>query len=298
MWVVFGLFSAFFLGIYDILRKVSLKDNAVIPVLFLASSTGGVIFIPFVVSSSLGVLHPDNFFFIPPATLQMHLLFFTKSVLVGSSWFFAYFAISRLPLTIVVPIRSTGPMWTLVGALLIYHERFTFWQWVGIVIVLTFFYVFSLTGKKEGINFFRNKWIFAVIAATLLGAASSLFDKYLVGHYNRMAMQAWFSIYMIPVFLPFLLLIWYPKRRTYTPFRWSPYIHLVGVVLILSDFLYFYALSDTHSLIALLSVLRRSSVIISFAAGALLFHDRNVRRKSVVLAGILIGILFIVFGTV
>jgi bacterial/archaeal transporter family protein len=297
MWVISGLFSALFLGIYDILRKISLKDNAVIPVLFLASATGGILFIPPVVLSLAGILHPGNFLYIPPATTEMHLFFFLKSVLVGTSWFLAYFAISRLPLTIVIPIRATGPTWTLLGALFIYQERFTVIQWAGILIVLTFFYIFSLAGRKEGFHFSGNKWILAIIAATLLGSASSLFDKFLVGRYDRMAMQAWFSIYMIPVFLPFLLFIWYPKRKSYTTFRWSPYIHLIGIVLTLSDFHYFFALSDKGSLIALLSVLRRSSVVISFAAGAFIFHDRNIKRKSIALAGILIGIVLIVLGT-
>ena len=298
MWIVFGLFSALFLGIYDILRKVSLKDNAVIPVLFLASASGGLFFVPLVILSSLGILHPGDFIYIPSATAKMHMYFFLKSVLVGSSWFFAYFAISRLPLTIVVPIRSTGPVWTLFGALAIYHEKFTPLQWTGILTVLVFFYKFSLAGRREGIDFTRNRWVLAILAATILGSASSLFDKFLVGQYNRMAMQAWFSIYMIPVFLPFLVFFWYPKRKLYKPFRWSPYIHLIGIVLIITDFLYFYALSSPGALIAVLAVLRRSSVVISFVAGALLFRDRNLKRKSIALAGILLGILFMVLGTV
>lgn len=297
MWIVTGLISALFLGIYDILRKISLKDNAVIPVLFLASATGGLLFVPPVVMSLTGTLSPGDFLFIPPVTAKMHLFFFLKSVLVGTSWFLAYFAISRLPLTIVIPIRATGPTWTLLGALFIYQERFSSIQWVGIIIVLVFFYMFSLTGKEEGIRFSHNKWVLAIIAATLLGSASSLFDKFLVGHYNRMAMQAWFSIYMIPVFLPFFLFIWYPKRHSYNAFHWSPYIHLIGIVLVLSDFLYFYALSLPGSLIALLAVLRRSSVIVSFVAGAIIFHDHNIKRKTLTLIGILLGIVMIVLGT-
>jgi len=125
MWVFYGLFSAIFLGFYDAIRKKVLNNNPVIPVLFLASLTGALIFLPFIIVSYTGVIHQGAFLYIPPGSPKEHLLTLYKSMLVGSSWFLAYNALSRLPLTIVVPIRSTGPMWTLIGAMLIYTERFT-----------------------------------------------------------------------------------------------------------------------------------------------------------------------------
>ena len=297
MWVFFGLISALFLGAYDAVRKKVLKDNAVFPVLFLASATGGVFFVPFIVSSALGGLNTDSLFYVPAGPVNLHILAFLKSILVGSSWFLAYNAISRLPLTIVIPIRSTGPMWTLIGALLVFGERFSGLQWTGIAVVLIFFYYFTLAGRHEGISFFRNKWIFAAIGATLLGALSSMYDKYLFTHYNRMFIQAWYSVYMIPVMLPVLLFAWYPNRKKRNKFTWSIYIHVIGMVLVVSDFLYFYGLSLTGALIAVMSILRRSSVIISFAAGALFFGEGNLKRKGLALLGILLGVALIVLGT-
>jgi transporter family protein len=297
MWVLFGLFSAFFLGFYDAVRKKVLNDNAVFPVLFLACTTGGILFLPAILLSGSGVFNPGSLFYVPGGSGQMHILAVIKSVIVGSSWFLAYNAISRLPLTIVIPIRSTGPMWTLMGALIVFHERFTPVQWSGILMVLIFFYYFTLAGRHEGISFFRNKWIFAAIGATFLGALSSMFDKYLFSNYDRMFMQAWYSIYMIPVLFPALMLIWYPRRKKGTVFSWSIYIHLIGVILIISDFLYFYGLSQEGSLIAVLSILRRSSVIISFAAGAIFFGESNLKRKGLALTGIMVGIALILLGT-
>jgi bacterial/archaeal transporter family protein len=297
MWVILGLFSALFLGFYDIVRKKVLKDNAIIPVLFLASSTCGLLFVPFVIMSHFGLINAGADLYIPPVTPTMHALFFLKSAVVGLSWFFGYYALSNLPITIVTPINSTGPMWTLIGALFIFGERFTAFQWIGIIVVLFFFYIFSLAGKHEGIVFSKNKWIYAVIAGTLLGAVSSLYDKYLFRHYDRMAVQAWYSIYFVPVFLPFVLLIWYPKRKSTSPFRWSRLIPVIGLALVMSDFLYFYALSEKDSLIAILAVVRRSSVIVSFTAGAIFFSEQNLKRKSIALAGILAGVISIIFGS-
>jgi bacterial/archaeal transporter family protein len=297
MWVFLGLISCFFLGFYDISKKVSLKDNAVFPVLFFASATGGLLFVPFILLSHFEVLTANSYFYVPSVSWQTHLLFLTKSLLVGTSWFFAYTALKNLPLTIVTPIRATGPIWTLFGAMIIFQEHYNFWQWAGIVTVLGFFYFFAMAGNREGISFKSNKWIFAIIFATFLGSISTLYDKFLIGNYDRMAVQAWFSIYMAPVFLPFLLFVWYPKRKESKPFRLRLSIPLIGILLSVADFAYFAALNDEDALITILSVLRRASVIISFLAGAVIFKEVNIKRKAIALAGILSGVLMIVLST-
>lgn len=297
MWIFLGLISALFLGLYDITRKIVLDKNTVIPVLFLASSTCGFIFLPFVILSRFGVINPSDTLYIPGATIEMHLFFLLKSVIVGSSWFLAYFAIRNLPLTVVTPINSTRPAWVVLGAFFIFGERFTGIQLAGIIIVLFFFYIFSLAGKKEGILFSKNKWVFAVIGATMLGAVSSLYDKFLFTHYDRIVAQAWYSIYLIPVLLPILVFAWYPNRKNYPSFRWSWLIPVIGILLVMSDFVYFYALSIEGSMVSILSVLRRSSVIVSFAAGAVIFEEKNLKRKALTLAGILAGVGLIILGT-
>lgn len=297
MWIVLALTSSIFLASYDLIRKLSLKDNAVIPVLFLGSSSAGVLFLFILLFSRLELVSPDSLLYVPQISARQHLLFFLKSILVGSSWFLAYFALKHLPITIVIPIRSTGPFWTIIGALLIYNERFTLFQWIGIIMVLIFFYIFSLVGRKEGISFLKNKWIFAVIGGTILGATSAMYDKYLLLHYDRMALQTWFSIYMIPVLAPFMFFAWLPNRGKITPFRWKWLIPLIGIALTIADFLYFYALSYEDSLIGVVSILRRSSVVFSFVFGAIIFREINMKRKAFVLIGILAGLLMIVLGS-
>lgn len=298
MWVFLGLISALFLGLYDITRKTALNGNTVIPVLFLASSTCGIIFLPFVILSRFGLIETSSSLYVPVSTLSMHLLFLLKSVIVGGSWFLGYFAIRNLPLTVVTPINSTRPAWIVLGAFFIFGERFTTLQFTGIIVVLFFFYIFSLAGKKEGIVFSKNKWVFAIVGATILGAISSLYDKYLFTHYNRMAAQAWYSIYFIPVLLPVLLFAWYPNRKNYSPFRWTWLIPVIGITLVISDFVYFYALSMDGSMVSILSVLRRSSVVVSFTAGALFFGENNIKYKAMALIGILTGVTLIVFETI
>lgn len=291
--------SSFLLGIYDLLKKGSLKNNNFLPVLFLATSTGAVIFLVITGLSRTGAIGTDNIVYVPEITPREHLLYFIKAMLVASSWFFAYMALSNLPITIVVPIRSTGPVWTVAGAILFFGEQYNMLQWSGIVLAIFSTYLFALAGRKEGINFYKNKWILAIFVATILGSASSLYDKKLLSDFgcHRMAVQAWFSIYMVVVLLPFIVILWLPKRKTSIPFQWRWTIPAIGIVLSLADFLYFYALSNPDALIGIVSVFRRGSVLFSFSAGAIIFKEGNIRSKALALAGILIGGLLLVLGS-
>lgn len=298
MWVILGLISSFFLGMYDVSKKWSLNNNAVIPVLFFATVSGMMLFVPFLFLSSFAPNFSEAYnWFIPSQTPTAHLLYFLKAIIVGTSWILAYFALKNLPITIVSPIRASSPLWTLIGAVLIFNEQFTLTQWAGIIITLTSYYVFALVGKKEGIHFRSNKWIYMIVLATIIGAGSSLYDKYLIAHYDRLAVQAWFSVYLVVFYLPILLFLWYPARKKNTPFQWRYSIILIGLFLIIADYAYFYALSYSDSLIGVLASLRRGSVVISFFVGAMIFKDKNVSSKKYVLAGILIGVLLIYWGS-
>jgi transporter family protein len=298
MWILLGLVSSIFLGIYDISKKWSLNNNAVIPVLFFATLSGAVIFTPLLITSLMAPELSDNFpWYIPSQDNTAHMHFVLKAIIVGSSWIMAYFALKNLPITIVTPIRASSPIWTLAGAVIIFDEQFTLLQWVGIAITLVFYYLFALAGRKEGIDFKSNQCIFLIIAATVVGAISSLYDKFLLARYDRLAVQAWFSIYLVVFYLPIMMLLWYPRRKKTTPFKWKNSIILIGIFLIIADFAYFYALSYSDSLVGIIAALRRSSVVVSFLIGAMIFRDKNVRAKWYILLGILAGVLLIYWGS-
>jgi len=296
IWVILGMVSAVLLGVYDIFKKFSLRNNAVLPVLFFSTLTSSLIFLPVLLISHY---HPElsgNFWCIKPQNLNAHLHFFLKSVIVGSSWVFIYFAIKNLPITIASPIRSSGPLWTLLGAILIFGEKMNTLQWSGVLVTMFFYYLFSLSGKKEGISFRSNKWVLFMTLGTIIGSLSSLYDKYLVAHFDRMAMQCWFSIYMVPITASLLLFVWMPNRKKYVPFQWRNTIIFIGATLTIADFAYFRALSYPGSLIAIISTVRRSSVIVSFSLGAIMLKEKNIKYKALALFGILLGIGLIIIG--
>lgn len=304
MWLIWAFASAALLGFYDVFKKKSLKDNAVIPVLFLNTLVCSLIFLPFIVFSACGWLEAGSMFHVPQAGWEAQKYILLKSCIVLFSWIFGYFGMKHLPLTIVGPINATRPVMVLVGALLVFGERLNAYQWVGVALAVLSFFMLSRSGKKEGIDFKHDRWIYFVVLASLLGAVSGLYDKYLMASpenggvgLDRMVVQSYYNLYQCGMMAVMLLLLWWPRRKQTTPFRWDWCIILISVFLSAADFVYFYALSLDGAMISIVSMVRRGSVVVSFLFGAMVFREKNLRSKVVDLALVLLGMVFLYLGS-
>ena len=304
MWLFLAFLSAFLLGFYDVFKKKSLSKNAVIPVLLLNTLISSLLFLPFIILSSNGVISDGALFHVSSYGWEGHKYILLKSVIVLSSWIFGYFGIKHLPITIVGPINATRPVMVLIGALLLFGERLNLWQWAGVLLAVASFFLLSRSGRKEGIDFKHDRWIYMIVGAAVLGALSGLYDKYLMAPVSeggvgldRMMVQSWYNIYQCFMMLAMLLLLWWPKRKHTTPFRWDWAIIGISLFLSTADFLYFYSLSLPSAMISIVSMIRRGSVVVSFVCGALFFHEKNLRAKAVDLALVLLGMLCLYIGS-
>jgi transporter family protein len=298
MWLLLAFLSATLLGFYDAFKKQSLKNNAVLPVLFLNTIFSSLIFLPFIMLSRFVPECLDGTIVnVPSAGWEEHKYIIIKSFIVLSSWIFGYFGMKHLPLTIVCPINATRPVMVLVGALILFGERLNTYQWIGVILAILSFFMLSRSGKKEGIDFKRNKWIFFVVMAAIMGAVSGLYDKYLMGRLNPMLVQSWYNIYQVFIMCPIILLLWMPKRKESTPFRWTWTIIFISIFLSAADFAYFYALSYDDSMISIVSMVRRGSVLVSFTFGALFFKEKNLKSKAIDLLLVLMGMFFLYLGS-
>lgn len=294
-WIFASLVAALFLGIYELCTKHAVRANAVVPVLFLstvcAASVWGCLMV-------VGALRPGLLpasLVVAPLDASGHLRLALKSVIVASSWMFTYFAMKQLPVSITSPIRATGPIWTLAGALVLLSERPNLLEWLGIMTTLASFVWLSVAGRGEGIRFHKNRWIGYMVCGTLVGAVSSLYDKYLLSRvgFSVPTVQAWFSVYLAALFLP-LAIGW--KRRWWqrNEFHWRWSIPGIAAMLLVSDYLYFGALQDPEALVSIVSSVRRGSTLVAFAGGLLLYREINGLRKLPAVLGVLVGIVLTV----
>ena len=304
MWLILAFLSAAFLGIYDSLKKKALRDNAVIPILFLNTLFSSLIFLPFIILSATSGLLDGTILHVGSGGWAMHRFIVLKAVIVLTSWLLGYFGMKHLPLTIVGPINATRPVMVLVGALLFFGERLNLWQWAGVTLAVVSFLMLSRSGKKEGIDFRHDRWIYMIVGAAAMGAISGLYDKYLMAPpeeggvgLDRMMVQAWYNIYQCFMMLVMLIVLWWPKHRQTTPFHWDWAIIGVSIFLSTADFMYFYSLSLQSAMISIVSMIRRGSVIVSFLCGAMFFHEKNLKAKAVDLVLVLLGMIFLYIGS-
>ena len=236
-------------------------------------------------------------FDIGPASSRAHLLIFIKSIIVLSSWVFGYMGIKHLPITLVGPINATRPVIVLLGAMLLFGERLNALQWTGVALALVSIFLLSRAGKREGIDFKRNRWILCVVMAALLGAASGLYDRYIMRELPPLMVQGWFNIYQAAIMAIIVTIIALHQGKNATPIKWTWAIPMISILLSGADLAYFVALSNEESMLAIVSMIRRSSVVVSFACGAVLFHEKNLRAKAIDMAFILIGMIFLWLGS-
>ncbi len=303
MWVGAALMSALLLGCYDVAKKRSLAGNAVIPVLLLNTLFSSLLLLPYILDAHLdfgwfGVkfLQEDYGYDIG---IREHLLVALKAAITLSSWLCGYYAIKHLPLTIVGPVNATRPVVVLLGAILLFGEELNLWQWGGVCLTIVSLYLLSRVGSRESIDFRRNRHVWALFAAMLLGAVSGLYDKFLISRCDigPIFVQSWFGIYQFAIMCVICVAIWLP-RRAVEPFHWRWTIPLISLFVTVADFCYYHALDDADSMIAVVSMIRRSSVIVTFLCGALLFGERNLKAKALDLLLILVGMVLLCIGSV
>ncbi len=264
MWLTLAFTSAALLGFYDVAKKKSLTDNAVLPVLLLNTLFSTLIFLPAVLSSELHLGWFDGTVLAAePGTPYAHGLVVLKSIIVLTSWVFGYYGMKHLPITIVGPINATRPVLVLVGAMLVFGERLNGYQWAGVGLALVSLFLLSRSSRREGVDFVHNRY----------------------------------NLYQFLMMAVVVAVVWWPHRHTTTPFRWNWAIPLISVFLSLADFAYLYALRDPEAMISVVSMIRRGSVVVSFVCGAALFHEHNLRAKAVDLAFILVGMVFLWSGS-
>ena len=304
LWILLAFLSAALLGFYDVFKKQSLGSNAVIPVLLLNTLFSSIIFLPFILLSHSGQIADTSIFYCTDFNWAEQRYIVVKSCIVLASWLLAYFGLKHLPLTIVGPINATRPVMVLVGAMTIFAERLNLWQWLGVIVALIGIELLKHTSKKEGINWWRDKWIYFIIVSNILGAISGLYDKYLMASpenggvgLNKMAVQSWYNIYQLGMMAVMLLLLWLPTHKKTTPFHWTWSIPLISLFLCMADFVYFYALGMDGAMISIVSMVRRGSVIVSFLCGALLLHEKNLKAKALDLALVILSMLLLYIGS-
>jgi transporter family protein len=279
-WLHWILASSIALSLYDLCKKASVRNNAVFPTLFISTASGWGALTIFLLAS--GGMNP---------TLEVNrreiCLLLIKSCIVASSWTATYLALRTLPITCAAPIRATGPLWTLIGAILLFSEMPGLIQALGMTLVLAGCLFFSETSVRDSANG-GVKAVALAFAGTVLGSCSALYDKHLLQGLGLEPLTVlwWFLGGMCLMYSVAAAI-----SRTGFEWRWS--IPATGILLAVSDASYFNAIAVPDAQISVLSLVRRSSIVLTFFIGGTIFRETDLRRKAFALGAILLGVILL-----
>ena len=301
MWIILAFCSASLLGLYDVAKKQALKANAVLQVLLLNTLFSSLLFSPVILNSvfDLGWFEGTRFA-VTLGDTDAHFAVFIKAVLVLISWICGYFGLKELPLTIAAPIHAARPVMTLVGAMIIFGERLNLTQWAGVLLAVASLFMLSRSSKREGIDFRHNRGVLLVGLAAVTGACCGLYDRHIMHSLEPMFVQSWYVLYqavLMSITISILTIFKVRKQGSSDTFHWSWAIPLISLFLSAADVAYLFALSEPDAMISVVSMIRRSSVLVSFSCGALLFHERNLKAKAFDLLLIFIGAILLYIGS-
>ena len=280
MWLWMALASAVFLGVYDVAKKAALKRNGVYYILLVATALSALLVSPFL-SWGTGADH-------------LHLIF--KAVLVTTSWVSGMIALQLLPITTVSTFKTSRPMFVVVFSIILFGERLNWVQWLGVAAVLVALWLLSVNSEREGISFKGNRGFWALLLSVFSGVASALWDKHILTGMQPLFVQSWTNIYITLMLAGIILLR--AARGQKEAFKWDWTLVLIAVLITAADMLYFFSLKEDGSMLSVVSLIRRSAVIITFALGAILFKEKRIAQKAGVLVLMLAGVVLLMLGSV
>lgn len=289
MWIYLALASACLLGFYDIFKKRSLQKNSVMWVLVAVTAISTVILAPF----------------FKAGTAEGSLLLIPKGILVATSWISGLVAMKMLPLTTISTIKASRPVFVLIFSILIFGEKLNAWQWVGVFTVFTALWMLSRSSEKEGISWRNNKGILWIAASVFSGVASALYDKFVITKMDPMTVLCWSNLYILIILCMVLGIKTLIDRRRAAigkdtsevapkdgscRFRWDWNLLATAIIIVGADALYFQSLAQEGAMLSIISIIRRCSVVVTFAGSAILFKEHNIKSKAIDLAVLLAGV--------
>ncbi len=282
MWLYLALASALLLGLYDIAKKKSAQNNGVLQILLVATA--------------LSTLFLSPWLFKYPMDIHSHLALLVKAAIVTSSWISGMVALKYLPITTVSTLKATRPFLVVLFSILLFGERLNLCQWAGVLAAFAALMLLSRSSRMEGVTFKSNKGLLAMTISIVTGVISALYDKHIIAGFEPLSVQSWANFY-ITILLALCVIVYGRFSGSRQKFRWDWTLLLIAVLITGADALYFFAIKQDGALLSVVSILRRCSVLVTFAVGAIFFKEKNMKRKSLNILVLMIGMALLIIGS-
>ena len=185
----------------------------------------------------------------------------------------------------------------IVFSILLFGERLNLVQWLGVAVVMAALFLSSRSRGHDTDKVTSAKGVAYMVVSVLSGAASALWDKVILKNLEPLFVQSWANLYITVLLALVLLVHYWVEKEQFQRFTWDWSILLIAVLITVADALYFFAMKDPNGMVSIISMIRRTSVVVTFVGGALLFKEGHIRDKAVVMVLMLTGVALLLGGS-
>lgn len=298
MWIFLVLFYGVLKGIREIVKKMALKKNSVIEVLFFYTFLAFLFVLP--QAKDAGGLDARAYIGIA-----------AKAFCVFLAWIFSFRAINKMPLSLYGVLDLSRVLFATLLGVVVLHESLGMMQTFGLVFVsmglllLKYHppFLYRLFVKEENTITDESKkhasndnvkpiYIFFAFFSCMMNALSGLLDKILMQDMNSSQLQFWYMLFMVSYYAIYMLVTRTKLSRNVWKNGW---IWLLSILFVAADKALFIANGMADSRVTIMTLLKQSGCVVAILAGKYIFKEKNTGYKlfcaAIIVIGIVIGVM-------
>ena len=296
-WMLLVLFYGVLKGVREIVKKMALKKNGVIEVLFFYTFLAFLFVLP--LAQDAGGLYGTDYLWIA-----------LKSFFVFLAWIFSFKAIKKMPISLYGVLDLSRVLFSTLLGVVVLDETLGFMKTFGLLFVssglLLLKYRPPFLKSKEEIGLQENsnaeqiektsdnvKTIYIVFAflSCILNALSGLMDKILMKDMNSSQLQFWYMLFMVIYYGIYMIAT---KTKLSKGIWKNGWIWLLSILFVMADKALFIANGMAESQVTVMTLLKQSGCVVTILAGKFIFKEKNAGYKlfcaAVIVIGIVIGV--------
>lgn len=289
-WMLLVLFYGVLKGVREIVKKMALKKNGVIEILFFYTFLAFLFVIP--QAKDAGGLESKYYFWIA-----------LKSFFVFLAWIFSFKAIKKMPISLYGVLDLSRVLFSTLLGVVVLNETLGFMGTIGLILVSSGLLLLKyrppfLKAKEEQKAFTASeqsvKTIYIVFAflSCMLNALSGLMDKILMKDMNSSQLQFWYMLFMVIYYGIYMIAT---KTKLSRDIWKNGWIWLLSILFVLADKALFIANGMAESQVTIMTLLKQSGCVVTILAGKFIFKEKKAGYKlfcaAVIVAGIVIGVM-------
>ncbi len=304
MWIFLVLFYGVLKGVREVVKKMALKKNSVIEVLFFYTFLAFLFVLP--QAKDAGGLEPVAYIWIA-----------AKAFCVFLAWIFSFRAITKMPLSLYGVLDLSRVLFATLLGVIVLGETLGTMQTFGLIFVSTgllllkyhppFLYrIFvkeerDTTENKEGTSQTAVKasrdgvkpiYIMFAFFSCMLNALSGLLDKILMKDMNSSQLQFWYMLFMVLYYAIYMVVTKTKINRNVWKNGW---IWILSILFVAADKALFIANGMADSRVTIMTLIKQSGCVVTILAGKYIFKEKNTGYKLfcavVIVLGIVIGVM-------